>query len=374
MAIKIKAVARDIASIDALSRTSAEYGYSPYINKETRTWFAYDKINGWHDTGVDAHGEPGEAGYTPQKGVDYYDGTPGRDGYTPIKGVDYFDGKDGIDGKDGADGKDGYTPIKGVDYYDGAPGKDGYTPVKGIDYFDGAPGRDGDVGEPGKSPIRLPNGNWADWDWETESYIDSGQPSRGENGKQGEPGKDGEVPQAMIEEWDGRIADAEAAALDAVSTANAAESIARGKATGYVFDTEDDMQEWLSDSGNVAKLNVGDNLYIIATDVPDRWWDGTQAQPLEGEKPDFSDYVKKTDYATSDTGGVVKTGNGLYVTAAGVLSGNSYSLDTYNSLSVRTVLSKGTLDNIFLDKLKSQSDFINELIDAKLGVVADGAY
>lgn len=49
-------------------------------------------------------------------------------------------------GLDGKDGKDGYTPIKGVDYFDGedgAPGKDGYTPIKGIDYFDGEDGKDG---------------------------------------------------------------------------------------------------------------------------------------------------------------------------------------------------------------------------------------
>ena len=38
-------------------------------------------------------------------------GEKGADGYTPQKGVDYFDGKDGINGADG------YTPIKGVDYY-----------------------------------------------------------------------------------------------------------------------------------------------------------------------------------------------------------------------------------------------------------------
>lgn len=59
----------------------------------------------------------------------------GEDGYTPQKGVDYFDGKDGVDGKNG---KDGYSPIKGVDYFDGADGpagKDGKTPVKGTDYF-----------------------------------------------------------------------------------------------------------------------------------------------------------------------------------------------------------------------------------------------
>ncbi len=45
------------------------------------------------------------------------------DGYTPQKGVDYFDGKDG------------YTPQKDVDYFDG---KDGYTPQKGVDYWNDA--------------------------------------------------------------------------------------------------------------------------------------------------------------------------------------------------------------------------------------------
>lgn len=44
------------------------------------------------------------------------------------------------DGADGQNGKDGYTPVKGVDYFDGKDGQrgaDGYTPVKGVDYFDG---------------------------------------------------------------------------------------------------------------------------------------------------------------------------------------------------------------------------------------------
>lgn len=52
----------------------------------------------------------------------------GKDGYTPVKGVDYFDGQDG---KDGVDGKDGYTPQKGIDYFDGKDGKDGQN---GSDY------------------------------------------------------------------------------------------------------------------------------------------------------------------------------------------------------------------------------------------------
>ena len=68
-------------------------------------------------------GAKGDTGYTPVKGIDYFDGKDGVDGYTPVKGVDYFDGKDG------------YTPQKGVDYFDGKDGKDGYTPVKGVDYY-----------------------------------------------------------------------------------------------------------------------------------------------------------------------------------------------------------------------------------------------
>lgn len=93
----------------------------------------------------------------------------GEAGYTPQKGVDYFDGKDGVDGKDGQNGKDGYTPQKGIDYFDGengqdgANGKDGTSPIisvsaitgghrititdkkgtKSVDVLDGQDGEDG---------------------------------------------------------------------------------------------------------------------------------------------------------------------------------------------------------------------------------------
>jgi hypothetical protein len=81
----------------------------------------------------------------------------GEDGYTPIKGVDYFDGKDG------------YTPIKGVDYFDG---HDGYTPVKGVDYFDGKDGRDG---QDGKDGINGKDGTSVAIDSITESDEDGGE-------------------------------------------------------------------------------------------------------------------------------------------------------------------------------------------------------
>ncbi len=52
-----------------------------------------------------------------EDGKDGADGTNGKDGYTPVKGVDYFDGKNGTNGEDGVNGKDGYTPVRGKDYW-----------------------------------------------------------------------------------------------------------------------------------------------------------------------------------------------------------------------------------------------------------------
>lgn len=76
----------------------------------------------------------------------------GQDGYTPQKGIDYFDGSNGLDGKDGKDGVSithtwngtslSITSASGTSEMDlrGPAGQDGYTPIKGVDYFDGEPG------------------------------------------------------------------------------------------------------------------------------------------------------------------------------------------------------------------------------------------
>lgn len=74
-----------------------------------------------------------------------------------------------------------------------------------------------------------------------------------------------------------------------------AESIAKGRATGYVFDTFSHLTEWISIDANKEKLVLGDNLYIRAVDVPDYWWDGENIYPLETQKVDLTEYVKKDD-------------------------------------------------------------------------------
>ena len=80
-------------------------------------------------------GEPGSAGHQGLPGM------PGKDGYTPQKGVDYFDGITPHVGENGnwfigdidtgipATGPAGNQGLPGV------PGEDGHTPIRGVDYF-----------------------------------------------------------------------------------------------------------------------------------------------------------------------------------------------------------------------------------------------
>ena len=69
-------------------------------------------------------GKAGKDGYTPKKGVDYFDG---KDGYTPQKGADYFTPKEIKQFKKEV------TPVKGKDYFDGKDGKDGKNGIDGVD-------------------------------------------------------------------------------------------------------------------------------------------------------------------------------------------------------------------------------------------------
>ena len=87
-----------------------------------------------------ARGERGQDGYTPQKNIDYFDGAKGDpftyEDFTPeqlakLRGAkgDAFTYKDftpeqlaKLKGEKGDTGQDGYTPKKGIDYFDGAKG------------------------------------------------------------------------------------------------------------------------------------------------------------------------------------------------------------------------------------------------------------
>lgn len=139
------------------------------------------------------------------------------------------------------------------------------------------------------------------------------------------------------------------------------ELIAKGRSTGYVFNTEADMNTWLSDSENSSQLHLGDNLYIRELDVPDYWWDGTTAQPLETQKVDLSEYYTKEQVDLLF--GVAMVDNSKFTTALGnnetfasILASNN---DFASNLGLNSELGRtlGGNNSYFVEALASNNAF-----------------
>lgn len=76
-------------------------------------------VNGYLEAHPDQFkGEKGDDGYTPVKGVDYFDGEDGR---TPVKGIDYFDGEKGEPGEDGQDASPEQISAGVAEYFETHP-------------------------------------------------------------------------------------------------------------------------------------------------------------------------------------------------------------------------------------------------------------
>lgn len=77
--------------------------------------------------------------------------------------------------------------------------------------------------------------------------------------------------------------------------------------------------------------------------------------------PDLSDYVKFTNYATANTGGVIKIGSyGGDIDNSGKIRCNVYDYTVYPNVSNNAFISKGTLENVITGKgLVSNTDYAN---------------
>lgn len=65
----------------------------------------------------------------------------------------------------------------------------------------------------------------------------------------------------------------------------------------------------------------------------------------------LTDYVKNTDYATDNKGGVLKTASGLKVnSSSGNVYASIYNYSTYTLASNDNFISKGTLENVITGK------------------------
>ena len=133
-------------------------------------------------------------------------------------------------------------------------------------------------------------------------------------------------------------------------------------------------------------------LYLVPKEGTDKdvydeyiWIEQTASfEHLGTTAVDLTDYVKNTDYATSNTGGVLKVASqyNTVISSSGYLTGSAITLDNYDTANVRAFISKGTLDNIKNDFVKrgvTENDI--ELTDDEktsartwLGAVGDTDY
>ena len=83
----------------------------------------------------------------------------------------------------------------------------------------------------------------------------------------------------------------------------------KNAAPGLVFDTVADMEAYIA--GNAGTLKVGQDLFIRDADVPDYWWDGTAAVPVETELGEVRKELGELSSA------VAAVGNEVYVLMPG---------------------------------------------------------
>lgn len=98
----------------------------------------------------------------------------------------------------------------------------------------------------------------------------------------------------------------EAAHADIRAEVASVRLVAEGALVGYAFDTVAAMNAWIAVTANKNKLKTGNSLFIRALDVPDYWWDGTQALAMETQKVDLSGYllssVAASTYVAKESG------------------------------------------------------------------------
>lgn len=94
--------------------------------------------------------------------------------------------------------------------------------------------------------------------------------------------------------------------------------------------------------------NRREDLYI--NEVPPEILDKTSLETALST----DGFVTNTDYATQNTGGVVRVSpsNGINIGGTGILTGVPRTVEQYDAASTTLLISKGTLETVLLNVLK----------------------
>ena len=170
---------------------------------------------------------------------------------------------------------------------------------------------------------------------------------------------------------------------------NEVNSIAKGANQALSFTN----YPYMINEFNIAprdKYQIGQNAMIVTISVPDLWVSGIEntsshytyrgdsafltelsengyvqvgyykLSALETQKVDLTNYVTNTDYASLNTGGVVRVNPtyGINAASTGTLIGVTKDYSNYDSGSDLTIIDKGTLENVITGKgLVSNTDY-----------------
>ena len=93
-----------------------------------------------------------------------------------------------------------------------------------------------------------------------------------------------------------------------------------------------------------------------------------------GETPDLSTYVKKTDYANAFSAGVIYPGNSAMVGNDGKIYCAKLTNSNYNSAGDNTFISKGTFENVMMNRNYASVTYVDSAISSAIGNALGGSY
>ena len=249
----------------------------------------------------------------PLKGADGEPGAKGDKGDKGDAGEKGEDGLPGADGKDGAKGEKGDKGDKGDTGATGAKGDKGDPGKDGADGLPGAKGDKGDKGDDGYTPIKGTDY----WTASDKAEIVSDTLSE----------LDFIVTVTMTSETGGTIDKTTSEIVEAYSSNRNVVFVGYLGDIQFVAPVSTIYTTFSSDvkvtaiQANAVIVNGIDN-YLVTLVVPFNTGSSTAVELHQDKlgQPDLSDYVQKTDYASSSSAGVIRPSGGFTMSQSGQLN------------------------------------------------------